>query len=78
VVSAGEIRPSFVFVDAEILPNFFPLRTGKRVLSMAHRPLGKLLPVLVFLFVGIETKGHTIEELDAALTSPTPAKAAAQ
>jgi len=37
-----------------------------------------LLPVLVFLFIGIETKGRTIEELDAALTGPAPAKAAAQ
>ena len=37
-----------------------------------------LLPVLVFLFIGIETKGRTIEELDAALTGPVPARAAAQ
>jgi MFS family permease len=37
-----------------------------------------LLPVFVFLFIGIETKGRTIEELDAALTGPVPTKAAAQ
>ena len=37
-----------------------------------------LLPVFVFLFIGIETKGRTIEELDAALTGPAPAKPAAQ
>ena len=37
-----------------------------------------LLPVFVFLFIGIETKGRTIEELDAALTGPVPAKAAAR
>ncbi len=37
-----------------------------------------LLAVFAFLFVGIETRGRTIEELDAALVRPTPAKAAAQ
>ncbi len=35
-----------------------------------------LLAVFAFLFIGIETKGRTIEELDAALTGPAPAKAA--
>jgi MFS transporter, putative metabolite:H+ symporter len=34
-----------------------------------------LLAVVGFLFVGIETRGRTIEELDAALT-PVPAKVA--
>jgi hypothetical protein len=34
--------------------------------------------LLVFLFIGIETKGRTIEELDAALAGPAPSKAAAQ
>jgi MFS transporter, putative metabolite:H+ symporter len=32
-----------------------------------------LLAAIAFLFVGIETKGRTIEELDAALVRPTPA-----
>ncbi len=31
-----------------------------------------LLAVVGFLFVGIETRGRTIEELDAALTRPAP------
>ncbi len=37
------------------------------------------LAVVVFLFIGIETCGRTIEELDAAVTgrAPTPVKAAA-
>ncbi len=34
-----------------------------------------LLAVVAFLFVGIETKGRTIEELDAALVRSAPAKA---
>jgi MFS transporter, putative metabolite:H+ symporter len=37
-----------------------------------------LLAVFAFLFVGIETRGRTIEELDAALARPAPAKAAAR
>jgi MFS transporter, putative metabolite:H+ symporter len=39
-----------------------------------------LLAVAAFLFIGIETRGRTIEELDAALVRPTPApiKAPAQ
>ncbi len=37
-----------------------------------------LLAVIGFLFVGIETRGRTIEELDAALTSPGTVRAAAQ
>ena len=38
-----------------------------------------LLAVVAFLFVGIETKGRTIEELDAVLARPTaPVKVAAQ
>jgi MFS transporter, putative metabolite:H+ symporter len=39
-----------------------------------------LLAVFAFLFIGIETKGRTIEEIDAALTGPAPVavKAAAQ
>jgi putative MFS transporter len=32
-----------------------------------------LLNVLAFLFIGIETRGRTIEELDAALARPIPA-----
>jgi putative MFS transporter len=32
-----------------------------------------LLAVAAFLFVGIETKGRTIEELDTALTQRAPA-----
>ena len=36
-----------------------------------------LLAVVGFLFVGIETRGRSIEELDAALTGPVPVKAAA-
>jgi MFS transporter, putative metabolite:H+ symporter len=35
-----------------------------------------LLAVIGFLFVGIETRGRTIEELDAALARPTAAKVA--
>jgi putative MFS transporter len=35
-----------------------------------------LLAVVGFLFVGIETKGRTIEELDAALTRQAPVKVA--
>jgi putative MFS transporter len=34
-----------------------------------------LLAVVGFLFVGIETRGRTIEELDAALVQPAPVKA---
>ena len=37
-----------------------------------------LLAVAAFLFVGIETRGRTIEELDAALVGRAPVKAAAQ
>jgi putative MFS transporter len=37
-----------------------------------------LLAVVSFLFVGIETRGRTIEELDAALARPVPIKAAAR
>jgi hypothetical protein len=33
---------------------------------------------VAFLFIGIETRGRTIEELDAALAPPTPMKIAAQ
>ena len=36
------------------------------------------LAVVVFLFIGIETRGRTIEELDAALVGPAPVKIAAQ
>jgi putative MFS transporter len=36
-----------------------------------------LLAVIGFLFIGIETRGRTIEELDAALARPVPIKAAA-
>ena len=36
------------------------------------------LAVVVFLFIGIETRGRTIEELDAALVRPAPVKIAAQ
>jgi putative MFS transporter len=36
-----------------------------------------LLAVIGFLFVGIETKGRTIEELDTALARPVAIKAAA-
>ncbi len=36
-----------------------------------------LLAVVGFLFVGIETRGRTIEELDAALARPAPVKVAA-
>ncbi|MBV8121023.1 MAG: MFS transporter [Alphaproteobacteria bacterium] len=35
-----------------------------------------LLAVVAFLFIAIETRGRTIDELDAALTRPVPAKAA--
>ena len=35
-----------------------------------------LLAVVGFLFIGIETRGRTIEELDAALARPVPIKAA--
>ena len=37
-----------------------------------------VLAVAAFLFIGIETRGRTIEELDAALVQPKPVKAAAQ
>ncbi len=37
-----------------------------------------VLAALAFLFIGIETRGRTIEELDAALTKPAVAKAAAE
>jgi MFS transporter, putative metabolite:H+ symporter len=37
-----------------------------------------LLAVLAFLFMGIETRGRTIEELDAALARPAPVRAAAR
>ena len=37
-----------------------------------------LLAVAAFLFVGIETRGRTIEELDAALARPVPIKAVAR
>ncbi len=37
-----------------------------------------LLAVVAFLFVGIENRGRTIEELDAALAARVPIKAAAQ
>ena len=36
-----------------------------------------LLAVVGFLFIGIETRGRTIEELDAALVRSLPIKAAA-
>jgi hypothetical protein len=36
-----------------------------------------LLAVVGFLFIGIETRGRTIEELDAALARPVPIRAAA-
>ena len=36
-----------------------------------------LLAVVGFLFIGIETRGRTIEELDAALARPAPIMAAA-
>jgi len=36
-----------------------------------------VLAILAFLFVGIETRGRTIEELDAALVRRAPVKAAA-
>ena len=36
-----------------------------------------LLAVVGFLFIGIETRGQTIEELDAALAGRCPFKAAA-
>jgi putative MFS transporter len=36
-----------------------------------------LLAVVGFLFIGIETRGRTIEELDATLAGPVPIKAAA-
>jgi len=35
-----------------------------------------VLAALAFLFIGIETRGRTIEELDAALVKPAPGKAA--
>jgi MFS transporter, putative metabolite:H+ symporter len=37
-----------------------------------------LLAVVAFLFIGIETRGRTIEELDAALMRPVPLKTAAR
>jgi putative MFS transporter len=37
-----------------------------------------LLAVFAFLFIGIETRGRTIEELDAALVRPAPVKIAAR
>src|SRR6516164_9525951 len=37
-----------------------------------------LLAVIAFLFIGIETRGRTIEELDAALVRSLPIKAAAR
>jgi MFS transporter, putative metabolite:H+ symporter len=39
-----------------------------------------VLAFAAFLFIGIETRGRTIEELDAVITqrAPSPAKAAAQ
>jgi MFS transporter, putative metabolite:H+ symporter len=37
-----------------------------------------VLAAVAFLFIGIETRGRTIEELDAALVQPAPVKAAAQ
>jgi MFS transporter, putative metabolite:H+ symporter len=37
-----------------------------------------LLAVVAFLFIGIETKGRTIEELDAALGRRKPVRVAAQ
>ncbi len=37
-----------------------------------------LLGVVGFAFIGIETRGRTIEELDAALVATVPVKAAAQ
>jgi len=37
-----------------------------------------LLAVVGFLFIGIETRGRTIEELDAALAGPMPIKAPAR
>jgi hypothetical protein len=37
-----------------------------------------LLAVFAFLFIGIETRGRTIEELDAALVGEASNKAAAQ
>src|SRR5271167_3881440 len=37
-----------------------------------------LLAVVAFLFIGIETRGRTIEELDAALSRPVPIRAAAR
>jgi hypothetical protein len=36
-----------------------------------------VLAALAFRFVGIKTRGRTIEELDAALAKPAPGKAAA-
>jgi len=36
-----------------------------------------VLAALAFLFIGIETRGRTIEELDAVLVKPAPGKAAA-
>ncbi len=37
-----------------------------------------LLAIVSFLFIGIETRGRTIEELDAALVRRGPVRAAAQ
>jgi putative MFS transporter len=37
-----------------------------------------LLAIVAFLFIGIETRGRTIEELDAALTRSVPAEAVAR
>jgi hypothetical protein len=36
------------------------------------------LAVVGFLFIGIETRGMTIEELNAALARPVPIRAAAR
>jgi len=37
-----------------------------------------VLSALAFLFIGIETKGRSIEEIDAALTKPVLVKALAE
>jgi putative MFS transporter len=37
-----------------------------------------LLAIVAFAFIGIETRGRTIEELDAALAQPVPVKIAAR
>ena len=36
-----------------------------------------ILAVAAFLFIGIETKGRTIDELDTALAGPVPPEAVA-